>query len=271
MYQVEEEPVETIHLYVVREGRIRPSIVPVIVSLLTLSILVLVGTTLPYHEPEQESSITVPAIPLPIKEFSSSVKIIPTGIKTIPATTAQGLLTITNGSILAEELPKGMILTDKDGREVVTDAAVFIPAGSAAGYGVASVSAHAARSGTSGDIPTLDIDSVEGTALYIRNMHPFTGGAESYSVRFITAQDRENALSQARVLLLHQKLSGLLSRPCLEHVVGTTSLHVAWTCQFVTYRVPPLPHVRVQQVQVIGKTVFLIITYVPRSQQLETK
>jgi hypothetical protein len=156
-------------------------------------------------------------------------------------------------------------------REVITDAAVFVPAGSAAGYGVASVSAHAARSGTSGNIATLDIDSVEGTALYIRNLHPFTGGAESYAVRVITAQDRENALSQARGTLFHQTLSGLLSRPCLEHVTGTTSLHIAWTCQFVTYTTPSLPQLRVLQAQVIGRIVFLTITYVPRPQHLETK
>ncbi|MGH2495969.1 MAG: baseplate J/gp47 family protein [Ktedonobacteraceae bacterium] len=271
MYQVDDEPMETIHLYVVREGQERPSLLPVFISLIALSLLLAIGILTSYQQPEQRASIRVPAVLLPLTSFTTSVIVLPTGIKTYPATTAQGVLTVTNGSILSEELPKGMILTGKDGVAVVTDAAVFVPAGSAAGYGVASVSAHAATSGTSGNIPTLDIDSVEGTALYLRNLHPFTGGAASSTMKFITSQDRQNALAQARMALLRQTLSGLLSHPCLERVVGTTSLHVAWTCQFVTYTVPALPHVRMQQVQVIGRTVFLTITYLPRPQHLETK
>lgn len=255
----------------VREGQEHSSLLPVLIFVFALSLFIALGVPLPYQQPEIRALIRVPAVLLPLKTLTTSVSVVPTGIKTYPATTAQGVLTITNGSILSEELPQGMILTGKDGREVTTDATVFVPAGSAAGYGVASVSAHAVSSGKSGNIPTLDIDSVEGTALYIRNLQPFTGGAESYSVRFITAQDRENALAQARVLLLQQTLSGLLSRRCLEHVVGTTSLRVAWTCQFVTHSLPALPHVRVQQVQVISKTVILIITYIPRPQHLETK
>ena len=280
MYQVDDEPptsepLETIHLYVVREGSQTPSptsaIFFALVFLFTLSLLIAIGVTVPYQQPEQRASLRVPAVLLPLRTFTTSIAVMPTGIRTYPATIAQGTLTITNGSILSEELPQGMILTGKDGVEVITDAAVFIPAGSAAGYGIASVSAYAAKSGTSGNIPTLDIDSVEGTALYIRNLHPFSGGAGSYSVNFITSQDRLNALSEARVTLFRQTLSGLLSRPCLEHITGTTSLHVAWTCQFVTYRLPSLPHVRVLQVQVIGRIMFLTITYEPRPQHLETK
>lgn len=275
MYDMQDElvaePLETIHLYVVREGQTRPSLLLVLISIVALSLLLAIGILVPYEQPEQRASIRVPAALLPLTSFMTSVAVLPTGIKTYPATTARGVLTITNGSILAEEFPQGMIFTGKDGVEVMTDAAVFVPAGSAAGYGVAAVSAHAASSGTSGNIPALDIDSVEGTALYIRNLHPFTGGAESYAVRFITARDRENALAQARATLFHQTLSGLLYRPCLEHITGTTSLHITWTCQFVTYTTPSLPHVRVQQVQVIGRTVFLTITFVPRPQRLETK
>ena len=269
----EQRPMETIHLYVVREeaAPLRPLLLPLALSMLFLVAVVLVGVLSPSTQPQIRTTLRVPAVLLPLKTFTTTISIIPTGIKTYPATVAHGRLTITNGSILAEELPQGMIFTGKDGVEVVTDAAVSVPAGSAAGYGVASVSAHAAITGTSGNIAPLDIDSVEGTALYIRNLQPFTGGAQSYSVRVITAQDRQNALVQARASLFHQTLSGLLSRPCLEHVTGTTSLHVAWMCQFVTYRVPALPHVRVQQVQVIGRTVFLTITYVPRPQHLETK
>src|SRR5690242_15263195 len=124
MYQVDDEPtttepIETIHLYVVREGENKPSIAPVLISLLTLSFLLAIGILTPYQQPEQRTLLRVPAVLMPLKTFTTNVSVIPTGIKTYPAITAQGVLTITNGSILSEELPKGMIFTGKDEVEIV--------------------------------------------------------------------------------------------------------------------------------------------------------
>ena len=115
------------------------------------------------------------------------------------------------------------------------------------------------------------MQAVYGTSLFLKNERAFTGGHDASSVPVMTPQDRQRALAQARASLLPQTLAGLLLRPCLEHVTGTSSLHVAWMCQFVTYSLPALPHVSVQQAQVIGSTVFLTITYIPRPQHLETK
>src|SRR5712692_6294950 len=129
MQAVDEEPIETIHLYVVREEEPKPSLLPIILSVVALSLLVALGVLLPYQQPEIRKTIRVPAVLLPLKTFSTSVTITPTGEKTYPATTAHGTLTIYNGSILAQELPRGMILTGTDGVEVITDAAVLIPAG----------------------------------------------------------------------------------------------------------------------------------------------
>lgn len=271
MYQVEDEPVETIHLYVVREGQKRPSIIPVLISVFALSLLIAIGIVTPFQQPEQRASIRVPAVLLPLKTFTTSVSVLPTGVTTYPATSAHGTLTITNGSILSEELPKGLILTGKDGVEVTTDTAVFVPAGSASGYGVASVSAHSTVSGKSGNIATLDIDSVEGASIYIRNLAAFTGGADSYSVKFVTAQDRQNALSQARAILLPQTFSGLLQLPCKETITGNQTLHITWTCQFVRYDVPDLPGVKVLHAQVVGKTILLEVVFVARARILTTK
>lgn len=225
----------------------------------------------PINKPEQRAFIRVPAVLLPLKTFLTEVSVLPTGVHRHQATQAHGVVTIYNGSILALELPQGMILTGRDGMEVTTDEGVVVPAGNPPAYGMATVSVHTVIPGSKGNIAALDINQVYGTSLYIRNLHPLSGGAESYTVRVITAQDRQDALAQARVTLFHQTLSGLLSHPCLEHATGTTSLHVAWTCQFVTYTAPALPHLRVWKVRVIGSSVFLTITYVPRPQPLETK
>src|ERR1700719_3011770 len=116
MYKVDDEPIDTIHLYVVREGDKRPSLLPVLISVFALSILIAIGVLTPYQQPEQRASIRVPAALLPIKTFSASEPIIPTGIKTYPATTAHGTLTITNGSVISQVIPEGFTI---DG--VVTD------------------------------------------------------------------------------------------------------------------------------------------------------
>ncbi len=277
MYHVEDSPttepeaVETIHVYVVREGPKRPSLAPVIISIILFIGLFTVGILIPYQQPEQHALISVPAILLPLKSFKAPVSVIPTGRKTYPATTAQGTLTITNGSIISEELPKGMMFIGKDGAEVITDTSVFVPAGSAARYGVAYVSAHTAKEGAAGNIQALDINAVEGTALYIRNLDPFSGGADSYSVRFITSQDRETALSQARAILRPQAVTGLLQSPCQEIVTGIHTLSVTWTCQYVSYKVPDLPGVRVLHAQVRGNIVFLDIVDVAQPRRLMVK
>src|SRR5438270_3621005 len=109
MQAVDDEK-ETIHLYVVREEEPRPSLVPLIFSVFILTALVAIGVLFPYQQPEVRESLRVPAVLLPLKIFSTSVNVIPTGRKTYPAIVAHGVLTITNGSILSEELPKGMIV-----------------------------------------------------------------------------------------------------------------------------------------------------------------
>lgn len=278
MFQVEDDsqaaadqPIETIHLYVVREGDTKPSLVPVIFSTLALFILIAVGMRIPYQQPQERTTIRVPAIFLPLKTFTTSISVIPTGVKTYPATTARGTLTITNGSILSEELPKGMIFTGKDGVEVITDHAVYVPAGSATGLGYATMTAHAASSGKSGNIHILDIDNVEGTALFIRNVQPFTGGQDSYAVRFISRQDRDNALSQARAILLPRTVSGLPESPCKETITGREKLSVSWICQYVSYTTPQFPGVRVLHAEVRGKTILLEIVLVPRPRILSAK
>lgn len=271
MYQVNDEPVETIHLYVVREGRVRPSLLPVFISVVALSFLVAIGILVPYEQPEQRASLRVPAALLPLATFSTIVAVLPTGVRTFPATRAGGVLTVSNGSILAQHLPVGMVMTASTGIEVVTTASVDVPASNGVSFGIASVSAQAVTPGAKGNLPAFALQAVYGTSLFLKNERAFTGGQDAYSVPVRTPQDRQRALVQARATLLPRTLSGLLSRPCLEHVIGTDSLHVTWTCQFVTYRVPVLPQLRVLQAQVIGRMVYLTITYIPRPRHLETK
>src|SRR6266567_3218403 len=111
MHIVDDE-IETIHVYMVPEEEKRPyTVFPLICAflcLLGIAAVIMYSAEHPYYEHER---LTVPAMFLPLKVFKAEVPIIPTGVKTYPATTAHGTLTITNGSVVSQELPAGLIFT----------------------------------------------------------------------------------------------------------------------------------------------------------------
>jgi hypothetical protein len=262
MQTVDEKP-ETIHLYVVREEVPKPQLLPIFLSALVLTLLLILCVFSSYQQPEVRRTIRVPAVFLPVQTFSTTIQIIPTGIKTYPATTAYGTLTITNGSVISSELPQGLIFTSSNGTEISTDVRTFVQAGSAVGYGYATVAAHALINGKQGNIPAYAINRVEGTSMYIRNLQPFTGGRDAYSVKVITSNDRNSALSKARTFLYSKIAGELLVNPCKEFSQATVkSLVVKWTCQPVTYSLPA--YMRVVGIKVVGKNLLLDVVYRPR-------
>lgn len=258
------EPQETIHIYYEREEEKPFTFLPLLFALLCL---VSIGAVTLYsyqHPTYEQKTLTIPAHFF-TQMFSTTVKIIPTGTKTYPVTHAQGILTLTNGSVISEELPSGLIFTSTNGVEVQTDAAVAIPAGSANGYGVATVEAHAVIGGTIGNIPTDAINQVEGTSIYIRNLQPFTGGRDAYTATFMTPQDKQTALSQARQSLVVHPTSHLV-QPCLESMHWSKTLHLTWTCQFFTY--PSLQGMKVTRVQLFGKNLLVDVVFVARPHEM---
>jgi len=178
------------------------------------------------------------------------------------------MLTITNGSVIAQILPAGFTAVSNTNVSVVTDSAVYVPAGSADGYGMTTVPAHLLTSGI--NLSTLSVNQTLGTSLYVRNLEPFTGGHPAHTVTFITAQDRQSALLQARGILL-SKSSGL-HYPCQEiinshAVIGR--IIVIWRCQYVGYRIPSYMHV--SSVQLRGRQLILSVWYVPRVHYVRVK
>ena len=255
MQAVDEEP-ETIHLYVVRENEPKPSVFPFILSALSLIVLVVFWVLVPYEQPATRAVIRVPAVLLPIKTFSVKVAIIPTGVKVYPATTAHGVPTITNGSIIGQSIPAGFAI-----QGVVTDYAVYVPGGNANGYGYAIVTAHALISGKGGNFATLAINQVIGSSVYIRNLSAFTGGKDSYAVKFATAQDKQTANTKARDILAMQ-INGL-HYPCQElYSQNALQISVTWRCVFVTYSVPSYMHVT--GVRLVGRNVIVSVLYTER-------
>jgi hypothetical protein len=239
MQRVEEPPLETIHLYVVREEEPKPSLLPIILSVIALSILIALGVLVPSQQPEIRTTIRVPAVPSFIKTFSAAVTIVPTGARNYPATVAHGVLNISNGSVISQTLPAGFIVTATNGTQVATDVAVFVPAATANGFGMETVTAHIAVASV--NLPTLAINQVIGTSLFIRNLEPFTGGHPAYSVQFATRQDHLKAIEQARSTLAPEIWG--LHYPCIEkHLEVASSLKMTWLCQFVTYSIPSYMH-----------------------------
>ncbi len=266
MYQVEDEPVETVHLYVIREGDKRPSLLPVIISVLALSFLIAIRVLTPYTQPEQRASIRVPAVPLFTKTFSTAIKVVPTGVKNYPATVAHGMLSISNGSVISQTLPAGFTVMATGGTQVATDAAVFVPAANADGFGMATVAAHIVVAGV--NLPTLAINQVIGTSLFIRNLSPFTGGSPAYSVRFATNKDKADAVWRARNLLASEAVG--LHYPCKEsQFVADSKMTLTWRCQFVTFHAPSWVHVT--RVILQGNSLLVDVVFVARPKHIWAK
>jgi hypothetical protein len=265
MFEVDDEPTETLPIYVVREAAPKPPLLPFVQSVVALSVLVAVCVLVPYQQPVTRITLRVPAVLLPLQTFTAQVAAIPTGVKIYPATTAHGVLTITNGSVIAQILPAGFTSVSSSGISVVTDRAVFVPAGSANGYGIATMTAHALVSGKSGNIPAYAVNQVVGSSIYIRNLSAFFGGHNDYTVMIVTPQDRQTAIDRARQELAY--LSTGLHYPCNEAISGAVT--VAWRCQFVTYHIPAFYHVT--GVEIIGKNLLLAVWFVARSIRVVVK
>ena len=268
MHTVEDQ-METIHLYVVRQQPKKPyTLLPLLCAflcLLGIAAITFYSAGHPYYEHQR---LTVPAVALPPQVFTAQVRIIPTGVKTFPATAAHGTLTITNGSVLAQTLPAGFIILSNSGIQVATDTAVFVPAGNANNFGRATVAAHLALPGT--NLPTLAVDQVLGTSLYIRNLQPFTGDRPAYSVKFVTAQDKHTALLHARDILM-SKSSGLHS-PCIEnHFVGASNMVVTWHCRFVQRPRIDIPNARITGIRLLGKKLIVDVMFVALPQRYWAK
>ncbi len=225
----------------------------------TLAMLLLSGFCLIPESPMYVTrTISVPAIPLPLVVLTAHVQILPTGMTTIPARQAHGVLTVYNGSSLIEHLPAGFVVTSSSGPEIATDAAVTIPANNPPTDGIATVTAHAVIAGTAGNIEASSVNQEDGTSLVIKNLAAFTGGRDASSSRYLTSADVNNALAVARAQLATQKSIGLLPRPCMEsQSQQANTLSVTWRCQYVTYHAPA--GVKVLSVRVAGNTLVLTI------------
>jgi hypothetical protein len=260
MYQLDEEQIETLHIYLEQEKPPRPSLFPIVVSVLALSLVVAIVAFAPYQQPVTRITLRVPAILLPIRTYTAEAPIIPTGVKTYAATTAHGTLTFSNGSVIGLSIPQGFTV-----HGAATDSALYVPPATANSLGVSTVPAHLLTAGN--NLLALAINEVIGASLFVRNLSPFTGGRDSYSVKVVTPQDKVNALQRARSLLV-DKARGL-HYPCNEAYRTATNIEVTWSCQFVTYYLPAYMHV--SSVRFAGQNLIVAVWFVEHPQRYWVK
>lgn len=259
--RVVDDQLDTIHVYVVRDEAPKPQLFPIVLSMLALVVLVVLAVAVPYQQPVTRVTLRVPAVSLALKSFTTQATILPTGIKTYPATTAQGILSITNGSVISQTLPASFKFFTNRGIQIITDSAVFLPSGDASGYGYAAVSAHALLSGNQGNIPALAINQVIGSSVYVRNLKTFYGGRVGYSVKIVTEEDRQLAVYKTRNALA--MLSAGLHYPCYHVLnIGKETVSESWRCQFVTYHIADFYHVT--GIKLVGKNLILNAWFVER-------
>src|SRR6266516_4485798 len=108
--------------------------------------------------------------------------------------------------------------------------------------------------------------------VYIRNLTPFHGGKDSYSVPLQLPQDRRTAIDAARAILTAQeaKIQAFLAYPCNETTqVKNLVVGLSWTCQFVTYHIPAFYHVT--GVRIFGKNLLIDVWFVARPVRIWVK
>jgi hypothetical protein len=265
MYHGDDEPTEVLHIYVVREA-VTPPLLPIVLSVLALSVFVTFAALSPNWQPVTRAVLRVPAVPLTIRTFTAQTPIIPTGVKTYPATYAQGWLTFSNGSVIGQSIPAGFTVLASNGVPVITNTAIYVPPATANSFGIVTVSARLGRDSV--NLEAYSVNLVIDSSLFVRNLSLFTGGRPAYSVKFVTSNDRKVAFSKVRDMLI-SKIAGL-HYPCKEgYTSDNQKITSTWRCQFVTYTVPSYMHVTA--VRLSGKNLIIDVWFIPRPVRIWVK
>lgn len=264
MQVLNEEPKETIHLFVVNENELprKPDYPSLFMAILAfLYILAVIGISVFAVSPEQDVSFTLAIAGFHLAPVSKTVKTtaIATGKGHIQATTATGIITFYNGAIYTQIIPVGTVLKGADGVSVITGQQAVIPPAAQTTpptYGRINISAQALLPGVSGNIQAGDINmACCVTSVIAQNPYNFTGGRNARDFIYLTAQDVKNTASPLLPTLQASTLS-LLPIPQLNPTCSTTTtssphvgketqsakLTIVETCKAFSYSVESVAH-----------------------------
>lgn len=230
MRVVEEEPVQTLHLFVVPEDQLPPKRDYFAIGVAICCFLFIIGIvalSILAPSPSQEVSFSVNIQGFALAPMSKTMQttVIATGKKFVPATIATGKITFYNGAIYAQIVPVNTILKGADGVSIITDEQATIPAAVQTippSYGQITILAHALTPGAIGNITAGDINEACCATSIIAQNTSFHGGKDSYTYTFLSAQDVQNA--KASLLpTIHAQTLALLPNPQLNSACATVT------------------------------------------------
>lgn len=232
MRVVDEEPQETIHLYVVNEDALPrkpdyPSIV--MATLAFLCLLAICGISVFSEASAVEAvSFTISVRGFHLTPVSKTVQttVLATGKGHTPATSASGIITFYNGLPYTQIVPINTRLTGADGVSVLTDAQAVIPPAAQTSpptYGQTNVTAHAMMPGIAGNMQAGAINTpCCASAIIAQNPYAFTGGRNARDYTYLTRNDVTMATTPLLPMLQSQTLSILPSPQLNPHCSTVT-------------------------------------------------
>src|SRR6266700_2135617 len=119
-------------------------------------------------------------------------------------------ITFYNGQLQSITIPAGTIFTVTNGAQIITEQDALIPAASPPIEGQITVSAHAATTGTLGNIPTKAInEACCAISVLAVNLNSFSGGQDERNFQTVTKRDIENTAQPLKTSLAHSTKGAL--------------------------------------------------------------
>ncbi|WP_052887882.1 baseplate J/gp47 family protein [Thermogemmatispora carboxidivorans] len=156
-------------------------------------------------------------------ELRQSREVPASGHGLTPATRAEGILTFYNALPVPQSIPKGTILSDQRGVQVITDQTASLPAATPPVESSASVPAYALQPGSQGNLPAFAFHAVAccGNGITVQNSLAFSGGADPQPYTYVQQSDIDQASMALQTSLIAAAQRDLQARATAnEHFVG---------------------------------------------------
>lgn len=228
---VDEQPMETLHLYVVpEEPKTRRNYLSIFITILCSLIvigIIAISVFSPTPNHNVAFTINVQGFALPPVTKTTTVTATATGKGHSDATFATGMITFYNGALYTQIIPTETILKGLDGVPVVTDTQAIIPPAAQTTpptYGHTNVPAHSLKAGIAGNIQAGDINlACCVTSVIAQNHYAFTGGRNARNFTYLTKQDVSSTITPLLPTLHAQALSLFPSSPILNPTCTTAT------------------------------------------------
>lgn len=137
-------------------------------------------------------------------------------------TQATGTLTFQNYTPNQVTIPAGTSVTNNAGQVVVTDTTIIVPPDPII-PGVASVSAHAAKAGTNGNISAMSINTTYNSPdIKVFNDSAFSGGTDNQTTHTVQQSDVDNVAKPLETSLTQKAQSDIQQKLASGEMLVTT-------------------------------------------------